>query len=403
MYVVYYLQNEHTKEMKEPFFGSLRLKKWNPKYFFTHTKEEDEEECGEANLKTLSATESPYGALSGTQELRENRKQVCKSLTERSKHFRKLMFLYRHSLKEDNQLYGKFETKKAAEMIKTLHLDVEKFCEQCKGAEAIEKRLKFITVERDQLIRDQEAVMHEDECVSGEIEMAKKDIGDIKVKLENFRDQCKEAEPTEEQLKFITEECEELRKNTEAVIYHTECLSGETDATTNMNDLKLRDEDIREQCKEEEATKKLLKLVTVECDQLIRDQEAVMYEVECVSGEIEMVKKDIGDIKLKLENFRDQCKEAEAIEKQLKLVIMECDELIKDQEAVMYEVECVSGEITRKNMDGLKLKVENIREKCNESEALQKQLNFVTEHGDYLRGKDNEAVIHGAKSLSKDA
>jgi hypothetical protein len=59
-------------------------------------------------------------------------------------------------------------------------------------------------------------------------------------------------------------------------------------------------------------------------------------------------------------------------------------------------------EAARKNID-IKLEVENIREDCNESEALQRQLNFLAAQGDQLRGKDEENLIYEAKSSSKEA
>jgi hypothetical protein len=111
MSVVFYLQNEHTKEMHEHFFWRLGHNEGKAKYFFTHKEDEDEDEdCGEANLQTLIATESHHGAPSRTQkegnELRDYPNQVFKPHTERS-----IRALYRHFLKQD-KLHGRFDTLK---------------------------------------------------------------------------------------------------------------------------------------------------------------------------------------------------------------------------------------------------------------------------------------------------
>jgi hypothetical protein len=95
----------------------------------------------------------------------------------------------------------------------------------------------------------------------------------------------------------------------------------------------------------------------VECEQLIEGQEAAVYEVESILEEIEMARKATGDLKLKLGNIHDQCKEAETMVRQMKLVKVEGDELRRTEDAVTYEDECLSEEteVTRKNMGDLKL------------------------------------------------
>jgi hypothetical protein len=361
MYVIYYLQKEQTREKQEPFIGRLGLKKWKAKYYFTCRNDEDEDEdededCSEANVEVLSTTESSYGAPSSTQEeeheFREYPKQVCESLTEGNKLWTKLTSVYSESLKEDNQLYGEgnlyalaANTEKTEQKMKALDLDIEKFLDQYKQAEVVEKQLNLLTVKRDQ-----------------------------------------------------------VRKNKDAVIHEVECLLEETEVTRkNMDYLNLKAENVHKQCTEPNAMEKQRKFVTAESDQVIEDQESVMREVACLSEEIELARKDMSDLKLKLGSIRDQCKESKSMVKQMKLVSAGELELRRNKHAVINEAEYFSEgtEFTRKNMDELNFEAGNIREECNEAEALQNQLNFVTEQGDQLREIDDEALMYEAKSSSK--
>jgi hypothetical protein len=159
MYVACSLQNAQTKEKQDASSGRLKHKRRKMKTFLTHTK--DEEGCGEANLRTLSGTDSPYGESSGTDdewpELREYHNKVSMPLTERNTLLMKLRYLNTHSLKEDDRLHGKFETfkgeiciGKTAENMTAPNPDAENIGEQLKEAEAPQKLLSSVTERGDQ-------------------------------------------------------------------------------------------------------------------------------------------------------------------------------------------------------------------------------------------------------------
>jgi chromosome segregation ATPase len=236
--------------------------------------------------------------------------------------------------------------------------------------------------------------------LTGNIERTEEKMKALDLDIEKFLEQCKEAELLGKQSNVLAEKGDELRRNKDSVLYGAECLLEEAEGTRkSTDDLNFKAENVREQCKVVGTLEKQLKFVTVERDQLIEDQEAVMHEVECLSEAMEMTRKDMDDLKLKVENIRDQCKEEEKILKEMKTVKAEGDELRRNNDAVINERKRSSEEteITRKNMD-------DIREECNDAEVPQMQLNLVTEQGDQLREKDKEACIYAeAKSSSKKA
>jgi hypothetical protein len=145
------LQKEQTRAKQEPFFGRLGLKKWKAKYYLIDTNDED---CSEANIETLSITESSYRAA-------EYPNQICEPLTEGSKVLAKLMSLFRQSRKRDNQLYGTLEVlkrnirilvanmEKVIEKKEALDLDIEKILERCKEAEIMQMQPNLLAVKCD--------------------------------------------------------------------------------------------------------------------------------------------------------------------------------------------------------------------------------------------------------------
>jgi methyl-accepting chemotaxis protein len=419
IYVVFCLQNEHRKETQEFFFASILLKNWKPTNLLTHTK--DDEDCGEANFETLSAIESCYGAPSGAQEdqreLVEYPKQVCEPLTERSKLLTKVRSLYRQPLKEYNQLYGKFETlkgnlyvlaayiEKTAEDIKALNLDVENIREQCKEAEELEKQLNLLAEKCDELRKNKDAVIYEAECLSEEAEVTRKNMDELKLKVENIREECKKAETMEKQLNFVTLEREQLIKYQETLMQEVEGISEEIEVTKrDIGDLKFKVENIREECKAAEGLGKQTKLVTAEDEELMRYQETLMHEVDCILEEIEVTRRDIGDLKLMGGNFSEECNEAETMQKRLNFVTMERDQLMRYQEALVHEVQCILEEIevTKRDIGDLKLMGGNFSEECNEAETIGKQTTFLTmEGGGLWKGKDS--VIYQGECLSEES
>jgi chromosome segregation ATPase len=385
----------------------------------------------------------------------ENIRQECKEAEKMEKQLnfvtleREQLVKYQETLMHEVECISE-EIEETERDIGDLKFKVENIREQCKEAETIENQTKLATAEDEDLKRFQETLIHEVECILEEIEATKRDIGDLKLMGVNLSQECNKAETMGKQTKLVTNEGEGLRKNKDSIIYQAECLSEDSEVTMkNIDELKV--ENIGEECDEAQMEKQL-NFVTLERDQLVKYQETLMHEVKCILEDIEETKKDIGglklmggnfseerneaetmtgeglrkskdaviyqaeclseegdfsrnmdELKLKIENISEQVKEIETMENQMKFVTAEGQEL-KNKDAVIYQAECLSekAEVTMKNMDELRVKIENIREQYKEATTLQKLLNFVSEQGDQLSGRNEQALTNEAKSLSKD-
>jgi hypothetical protein len=300
--------------------GHSKVEVWKAKTFCSHTKnEEDESETG---VEILETKESPDGASPPNQkelhELRVYSKETSKTAAVRGRLLTKLMssWLIKHSLKNETPLHHEIETMKGDNRILAAYIQVPEdwdvltlkdkiLREECKDTAALEEQLNQIAVEQDELRKYRRAFMYEALCISQDKEGMTKDGDALNLEAENFRKQCKKPASLKEQLNQMTVECNELRKDREALIYETTRISEEKEAITKDRDaLNLEVEKLREQRKKAETLEEQLNQMTVECNELRKDIEAIVYEAISISEEKEEIKLDRDVLKLEIENIR---------------------------------------------------------------------------------------------------
>jgi hypothetical protein len=84
---------------------------------------------------------------------------------------------------------------------------------------------------------------------------------------------------------------------------------------------------------------------------------------------IEETEEKMKGLYLDIEKFLEQCKEAEVLGKQSKLLAVKCDDLGKNKDYVVCEAKESEG--TRTNMDDLNLKSENVGVQCKAVDAIE--------------------------------
>jgi chromosome segregation ATPase len=300
--------------------GRTKLEVWNARTSCSHTKNEEDE--GETGVEILKTKEIPDGAPPPFQnelhELREYPKDTSGTATVKGRLLTKLMshWLNIHSLKKETPLHREIESMKGDTRILAAYMQITEdrdaltlknqiLGEQCKDTAELEEQGNLIVVEQDKLRKDGRALMYEVLCISEEKRTRTKDIDSLNLEVEKLRGQCKKTASLEEQLNQIKVECNELRKDREALIYEATRISEEKEAMTKDRDaLNLEVEKLREQCKEVAALKEQLKQMTVEGNELRKDREALIYEAISISEAKEDIKLDRDVLKLEIENVR---------------------------------------------------------------------------------------------------
>lgn len=271
--------------MAEP----TKLEVWNAKTSCSQTKNEEDE--GEAGVEMLKTKESPDGASPPIQrelnELREHPKGTSETATGRGRLFTKSHWLNKYPLRDilthKDKILG----------------------EECKDTAALEEQLNLIAVEQEKLRKDRIAHIYEDLCISEEKGAMTRDGSDLKLKVEEIGGQSKGSASLEEQLNQVTMECNELIKDREALIYEATHISEEKETLTEDRDaLNLEVERLREQCKKAAALEEQLNQMQVECNELRKDREALIYEAISISEEKEYIKLEKDVLNLEIENFR---------------------------------------------------------------------------------------------------
>jgi chromosome segregation ATPase len=300
--------------------GRAKVEVWNAETFCSHTKDEEDE--GETGVEVLETKEDPDGASPPIQkelhELSEYPKELSETAAVRGGLLMKLMshWLNKHSLKKEIPLQREIEIMKEDLRILEAYIQVTEdrdiltlqdkiFGEQCKDTSALEGQLNLIAVEQDKLRKDRGALMYEPLCISEEKEAMTKDRDALNLDVEKLREQCKKTASLEEQLSQMTVECNELRKDREALIYEAIRISEEKEfMTKNRDALKLEVQKLREQCKKAAALEEQLNQMAVECNELRKDKEALIYEAINISEEKDDIKLNMDILKFEIENVR---------------------------------------------------------------------------------------------------
>jgi hypothetical protein len=345
--------------------GCTKLELWNAKTSCSLTKGEEDE--GATGVEILKTKETPDGASPPIQqelhELREYPKETSEPATVRGGLLTKLIshWLNKYSLKNEMPLHREIETMKGDTRMLAAYIQVTKkdrdaltlevkiLRDPCKDTAAREEQLNLIAVEQYKLIKDSGSLMYEAICISEEKETMTKD---------------REKTESADQLNQITVESNELRKGREPLICEAACISEEKGAMMNGVDArKLEVEQFRGQFKKATALEEQLNRMTVECNELRKDREALIYEAISISEEKEAITKDRNALKLEVEKLRGQCKKATTLEEQLNQMTVESNELRKDREALIYEVISISEEKEdiKRDRDVLTLEIENVR------------------------------------------
>jgi DNA repair exonuclease SbcCD ATPase subunit len=208
--------------------GSRELKKLEENISSSGAK--GEEDCGGASIEIFKATVNPEGASSSIEnelhEVIEFQKKPSEPATWRGGLLSKLRSHWSKRLgfrKEkplDRQTVVAFNgydrglpayIKAIEKERKALALEVGYLRERCNEAESLENQLNQVTVERDELVEDREALMDKVKYISDVLEAITEDREDLKHKLEKLRRQSKDAEVLQRQLdmlQWITESSE---------------------------------------------------------------------------------------------------------------------------------------------------------------------------------------------------
>jgi hypothetical protein len=119
---------------------------------------------------------------------------------------------------------------------------------------------------------------------------------------------------------------------------------------------------LRGPCEDTSTLEEQLNLITVRQYKLLNDSGSLMHEAICMSEETEAMMKDRNALKLEIEKLQEQLKKTAALEEQLNQMTVECNELRKYKEALIYEAISISEEKKdiKRDREVLTLEIENV-------------------------------------------
>ncbi|XP_033611191.1 median body protein-like [Cryptotermes secundus] len=190
---------------------------------------------------------------------------------------------------------------------------------------------------------------------------AEEDLQVLKMRLKNKRDQCNDSALLEKQLKDVREEVKKITKERNSYILKVQRISrNKTEIEKERDSLRRESEKCRCQCKDVEAKEMKLNALTAICEKMKRENR---LQAKRTGAIIDDLKRERDALKCETEKFRRQCNGLGMMKVHLNNMRSESDKIRRERDAM------------KKDMDVVRLEIQNLRGQIKDAAVLEVQLN----------------------------
>ncbi|XP_023702658.1 protein hook homolog isoform X1 [Cryptotermes secundus] len=285
-----------------------------------------------------------------------------------------------------------------------LELETKNLRGQCDKAALLEEELNDVKVQRDFIAKERDSFQYryrrsEEECKSME-----KIMETLKVEMEELRTKSEENALLEKQLNTARQQCENMKKQRNAFILKAQKVAESRGTIKIERDaLKFEIENLRLTIKDADIQEKELNAARRLCDNIKKARDFYKLEARRAAGNRDAMKKDINDLKLVIEELRAQCQKSFLLEKQLNSVGEECENIKEEGNPFILRVQhtAADSEVVRKNRDAHKIAAEIMRTQRFNAALQREQLNITREDGDNI-AKERVSLIPEVQHMGTD-
>jgi exonuclease SbcC len=348
----------------------------------------EERDALRLEIEKLQARSKDSGKL---EEKLNSLKQICRDITKE----RDALSLKTQDIAADTAVLK--------EERNALELETKNLRAQCEKTALLEKELKDVKAQRDFIAKERDSFQYRHRRSEKECKSIKKCMETLKVETEAFRTQSENYALLQGKLNTIRQQCEKIREERNAFILKTQILA-ESRATIliERDALKLETENFQSKIKHTDMYEKELNAARRHCDDIKKDRDFYKLKARQAAENTDALKKDIDALTLEIEELRAQCKKNSLLEKQLKYVRQECENIKKERNRSILRAPSTAAdsEVMRKKRDAQKI-AEVKRTQRFKAAVQGEQLNVTREDCDNL-AKERDSLILKVQHMGTD-
>jgi chromosome segregation ATPase len=221
----------------------------------------------------------------------------------------------------------------------------------------------------------------------------------LKLKTKELRTQCEERGKLEKQLQSLMQKCKDITGERDALLLHVQVIAKERDRAKEQRDaLQLETKNLLAQHKDVALLEKELKAVRVQCDNIARERDSLKLRSRRSEADCKAMSKNIEALKVEMEEIRAQYKGYALLKQQLDTEKQHCQNITKERNAFILRAQKIaeSRGTMQIERDALKLTIENLRSEIKDADLLEEKLNATRLHCDNIT---KERDLYKSKAL----
>jgi uncharacterized coiled-coil DUF342 family protein len=283
-----------------------------------------------------------------------------------------------------------------------LKLETKKLRAKCEKAALLEEKLNDVREQSDFIAKERDSFQDRYRRAEKNCKSTQKIMDALKVETKELRAKLKDYALLEKQLNTARQLCDNIKKERNAFILKAQKLAERRGVMQVERDaLKLEIEDLQSKIRNTYIGE--LNAARRHCDNIKKERDFYKLEATWAAENREAMKKDIDALKFEIEEIRTQCKNSSLLEKQLKSVREECENIKKERNPFILRAQSTAAdsEVMRKKMDAHKIAAE-IKQTERFKAALQReQLNVVREDCDSI-AEERDSLIPKVQHVGTD-
>jgi hypothetical protein len=309
-------------------------------------------------------------------------------------------FEFMDAEKDTNNLELKTEARDGLKKrIDYLINETEKLRTESEENALLEEKLKSIILKCDKSVEDKDTYTLESQRLAADIGAIGKERHALRIKIKELQAQSKQNVLLEKQTSALFAQYEKKKRNKDDLVSKFQDIEEEQDIRTERDAMELQKDEIREQCKDSEQLKRQIKAAKVQCVYVNRDKEAVKLKVRRSLENRDALIKDRDALKLERQRLKVQCEDGEILPGELHFVSFQLRNLEEETNILLYKAETIDA--LRKERDALRIGIEKLRKKCEETAKLEGKLNALNIQRE-KSAKEKNTYTEEAQSVQDD-